>query len=313
MIKNRKSSIDERTILASELYYLYHLSQEEIAKQLGVSRPWVSKLLTRAEETGIVRIEVMTPTSGITDMEIALEEKFKIKKAKVIKNIPGMDPLVNIGRATANYVISILRPDDVIGVSWGNTLSYVADAFIPLHYPNVKVIPLIGGLGINSKILSNQIAIKIADALGSQYNLIFAPAIAVGKAEKEIFLKDPNIIKSINEGENVDIAILGLGSLRQSTIYQFQYIDAQEIDELEKLGAVGDISLEYIDKTGNKINHRINDRLIAADLMIVRKNAREIIGVAFDKNKVPIIRATLAGNWLDVLITDDATAKELLQ
>ena len=314
MRSNKKNgSVNEKAVLASELYYLYNLSQDEIAKHLGVSRPWVSKLLKFAEDTGIIRIEVMTPTSGISEMESALENRFKIKKAKVIKSIPGMDHMANIGRAAANYIISILKPDDMIGVSWGYTLSYVANAFIPLHYPNVKVLPLIGGLGKNPEILGNQIASKIANALGAQHNLLHVPAFAVGASERDIFLQDPSTADIIKKGENVDIAILGLGALHQSTIYQHQYISQQEIDELEKMGAVGDIALAFIDQKGVKIDHPINNRLIAADLLVVRKNAREIIGIAIDRHKVAVIRAALEGNWLDVLVTDDATAKELLQ
>ena len=44
-----------KILLAANLYYKNHFSQQEIAKRLNVSRPWVSKLLAKALELGIVK------------------------------------------------------------------------------------------------------------------------------------------------------------------------------------------------------------------------------------------------------------------
>lgn len=46
---------------AAKLYYEHQLSQQEISKKLGVSRPTVSRLLKQARETGIVKIEIIDP------------------------------------------------------------------------------------------------------------------------------------------------------------------------------------------------------------------------------------------------------------
>ena len=45
----------DKMVLAATLYYKEKLSQQEIAKRLNVSRPWVCKLLSRAEDLGIVK------------------------------------------------------------------------------------------------------------------------------------------------------------------------------------------------------------------------------------------------------------------
>ena len=58
-----------KMLLAANLYYKEKLSQQEISQQLNISRPWVSKLLKRAEEAGIVRIEILSPYTGHTELE----------------------------------------------------------------------------------------------------------------------------------------------------------------------------------------------------------------------------------------------------
>lgn len=44
------------TPLCSFLSYKNKFPQQQISKMLHISRPWISKLLTRAEEMGIVEI-----------------------------------------------------------------------------------------------------------------------------------------------------------------------------------------------------------------------------------------------------------------
>ena len=48
---------------AARLYYEHDFSQQQIAQKLGVSRPGVSRLLNKAREQGIVRIEIRDPSN----------------------------------------------------------------------------------------------------------------------------------------------------------------------------------------------------------------------------------------------------------
>ena len=56
MNKKNNDTMTDRIILVATLYYKEKLSQQEIAKRLGVSRPWISKLLKKAEDLGLVKI-----------------------------------------------------------------------------------------------------------------------------------------------------------------------------------------------------------------------------------------------------------------
>ena len=79
-------SMFHRMVLISNLYYKEKLSQQQIAKKLNISRPWVSKLLARAEELGIVKIEVLSPFTNNTAMENALIKKYNMKYVGVIQS-----------------------------------------------------------------------------------------------------------------------------------------------------------------------------------------------------------------------------------
>lgn len=68
MNKNNDNTT-ERIILVATLYYKEKLSQQEIAQRLGVSRPWISKLLKKAEDMGLVKIEIQSPVFGNEHLE----------------------------------------------------------------------------------------------------------------------------------------------------------------------------------------------------------------------------------------------------
>jgi DNA-directed RNA polymerase specialized sigma subunit len=51
---SKKEVFRRRLAFIANLYYKEKLSQQEIAQQIGISRPQVSRLLTQAEEAGIV-------------------------------------------------------------------------------------------------------------------------------------------------------------------------------------------------------------------------------------------------------------------
>jgi len=310
--KNDASGQMQKVVLAAELYYIYHLTQEQIAKRIGVSRPWVSKLLQRAEDAGIVRIDVSTFSSGITDVEEQLKERFNIRSAKVIKPMPDGQTLPQCALAAAHYVISILEPDSCISLAWGKTLAAMVDAFIPMNMPNVMVVPLVGGLGANPTVLSNQLAANLAQSMGAKCSLLHVPAFVGGKEEKQLLMNNPIIHKTIELSEHADIAIFGIGALHYSTIVREGYISRDIIAELENAGAVGDIALHFIDMQGRLIEHPISDQIVSGDIKKTRSNAKHTIGIAIGDAKVPVILAALNGRWLDALITDLPTANLLL-
>lgn len=303
----------QKVTLAAELYYIYHMTQNEIANQMGVSRVWISKLLKKAEDCGIVKIDVTTYSAGVREIEQKIIEKYHLRNVKVVKTTDPKQSLIHCGRAASNYLASIIRHNDKVCIFWGTTLATMVQQFVPLEFPDVTVVPLVGGIGTNPALLSNQIAINLAHNLGAKCYPLHAPGFVAGKKERDLLLGDPTIKAAIDISEKVDIAIFGLGALRNSTITNSNCISAQEFDELEAAGAVGDLCLHFLNQKGQIVNHPIHDRLVSGDLNTIRRHAREVMCVGRGKSKVPIIRATLENHWIDSLFTDFETAALLLE
>src|SRR3954471_18523332 len=83
---------DQGTRLLVKVAQLYHLqgqNQDQIARQFGVSRSKVSRMLKEARERGLVEITIHYPSRFSLDLERRLESELGLREAVVV-NTGGM-------------------------------------------------------------------------------------------------------------------------------------------------------------------------------------------------------------------------------
>jgi len=91
--------------VASRLYHERGVRQRDIATQLGVSQPRVSRLLQQAEEQGIVRTVVVAPEGIYPEPEEALEDAYKLRECHVVEVFGGDGAIPReLGVAAARYL-----------------------------------------------------------------------------------------------------------------------------------------------------------------------------------------------------------------
>lgn len=75
-------------------------------------------------------------------------------------------------------------------------------------------------------------------------------------------------------------------------------------DEIRSLGAVGGICLHYFDKYGVPIIDEEKDLMISMSLSQLKSCPQVIALAAGGREKIPALKETMAGGYIDVLITD---------
>jgi lsr operon transcriptional repressor len=75
------------------------LTMSEIGERLGISRHRVGRLLREAIETGVVKIEIQSPSGTSTELEQALENAFGLKASLVVEVNPDL-PAEDVKRTT---------------------------------------------------------------------------------------------------------------------------------------------------------------------------------------------------------------------
>ena len=299
----------DKMVLAATLYYKEKLSQQEIAKRLNVSRPWVSKLLSRAEDLGIVKIEIVSPLSGNSELERNLCEKYGLQHAGVADK----KDRDYVSLAAAQYFVSQLESNDVVGIGWGDAISRFLRELTPLHLPNVHTVPLAGSFGATKETLPNYHAIELARKLGGQPHLLHLPAFCGSQEEYDLLSESQMWNELRHMGEHAYLAVVGIGTLFSSFLTRNQVLSEGEQKELAEAGAVGDVILHFLNKEGESVETELTKRLLRVDIAEVKKHARTVIAIAEGLEKLPVIRAALRCGLADSFFTDKETAEALLK
>jgi len=298
----------------AHMYYEDELTQNDIAKKLGISRPKVSRLLKRARELGIVQITIRSEHS-YPDLEKQIETIFGIREAIIVPYYPEEnDGLKDVlGRAAATYFLRVVADNVVVGLSWGTTLFKLLNHIHSTRNYDINFVSLIGGIG-NAKIdvHSNQIVLACAKTMGGKAHLLHAPAVVDSLKVKESICSDKRIKEVLELGNRADIAIVGIGQPGSPTMMEAGYFTQKDMEELKKAKAIGDLCSAFFDINGKRCDVDINDRIIGISLDQLKKIPL-VIGVAGGKNKKKSILGALRGGYLDVLVTDTETAKFLVK
>lgn len=312
-MKNKSAFQDPmfpKMLLAANLYYKEKLSQQEIAQQLNISRPWVSKLLKRAEEAGIVRIEILSPYTGHTELEQALCEKYDLKHCAIAQ---GKDPALDrSAQAAADFFLSVLRTEDTVGVGWGTSVSRLIDHVEPRTFPNVRIVPLAGSFGNTISHFPNFSAMRLSEILGGEACVLHTPALCASEEEYALLTNNEATRTALYRAEHADILLLGIGAFADSVSPQYGVFGEADIQALRDQQAIGDVALQYLNSKGQPIDIEATRRLIKADIFKSSANARISIGIAAGLQKAHTIDAALKLQLVNALFTNEETALALL-
>jgi DNA-binding transcriptional regulator LsrR (DeoR family) len=300
----------------SRLYYEDECSEAEIAERLHISRSKVSRLLKEARRVGIVKIHIVPPPGSYPWLEAELEKRYGLKEAVVVTSGDDdrFDTMHNLGAAAARHLQESLQSGETIGVSWGRTLHAMVAAIQPQRTRDTRVIQIIGGLGQpTAEVHATELCRRMANALTSDLVLLPVPGIMESRQAKEAVLTDSNIQKVLALFRQIDVAYVGIGAPGQDSVMltDSTIMRHKDLDEMIRLGAVGDIAVRFFNRSGEPIQSELDERVIGIRLEELKQIERRV-GVSGGLKKVDTVRAALLAGYVNILITDQRLAEALL-
>ena len=313
--------IDELRMIArvARMYYEWGMRQKEIANQLGLSQTTVSRLLSRAEGEGIIRISVNLPQGVYTEVEETLVKKFNLRDAIVVDSQDNDEKFIqlDLGASAAYYLETAIRPNEIIGISsWSATLLALVDALHSLpRKPGVKVVQILGGVG-NPTVEKHaaHLTSRLAQLVNGEAVYLPVSGVVASEAARDILLNDEFVQPAFALFEQVSTALVGIGALNPSPLLaqSGNIFGKEEMALLRERKAVGDILLRFFDADGNLVETGLEKRVISMSLPQLAKVNRAI-GVAGGSRKYEAILGALRGHWINILITDQFTANRLVK
>jgi deoxyribonucleoside regulator len=299
-----------------QLYYQEGLNQQSIAKRYGISRSQVSRMISAAKSEGIVEITIRNPFSDEFALEKELLERFNLSDVIVVDTTETENGMADIllSQAGAAFLETVFKDDDVIGVMAGKSITALAKELKDPQKKNLQFVPLIGGWGsVGADWHANSNVSLMARNVKGRHWLLNAPAIVSSIDTRQKLIAEPDIEKVLNLSRRANIAVIGIGEISESaTFVQSTNLNDEELSKIKSEGVVASICTSFINQNGDETAKELSDRMIGlrGDEL---KNIPQVIAIARGDVKVKAIHASLKGNWLDVLITDMDTAKQILE
>jgi len=308
---------EELLLRAARLYYEEGLDQSQVARQLGISRSYVSRLLTEARDNGLVEIRVKYPLATNQELQDCLLKCFGLQGAHVLaaNGLSYAEMLNRLGMLGARALVSNLRPRDVLGIGWGTAIHATVEAVEVQQSLQVQVIQIIGGLGtLNPEIDGAALTRRLAEKLGGSYRYLRAPLIVESSAVTAVLLREPTVREVLTLAAGARIALVGIGTVdpEYSSLLRAGLVTQSELDRLGARRVVGDICCRQIDREGKIVDIALNDRVIGIQAELL-KRIPVVLAVAGGIAKAPAILAALRGNFVKILVTDENAPREVLR
>lgn len=302
-------------IKVCDLYYNLNMGQQQIAAELGISRPTVSRLLASSKEQGIVKIQVSNlDIVKHWELEGRLKERYHLKDVMVVDSAEGEELKTLLGDAAARYLEYQIKDGSMIGVSMGSTIYSVVSHMSDSAAKDVTFVPLIGGMGqLRMELHANSLAEKLSRKYGGHFIPLQAPARVSSALVRKELMREEGVARALKYGEQVELAIVGIGYPNEnSSIKATGYFKENEIESLKERKVAGEICMQFYDIEGSTSPYKNDNNVIGMDLSKLRKIACSV-GVAGGIEKVQAIQGAIKGRYINALITDYDCAKALLE
>ena len=294
---------------AATLYYEKKHTQQEIANLMNLSRQTVSKLLTDGLKENIVEIKIHNPLKNCETLGLQICEKFNLQNCIITPVSTANESLRKsmTVKAASEYLSSIIKKGNKkIALSWGRTIQELITTIEQTNTKGNIVFPLFGATdNENSYFSSNELTRSFADKISAKPKYAWFPYLADSDEDCKL-LKKLSCYNNIQDLWNkADIAILGIGNTEILEIFEksFGY-------NKKRHDVVGDIATHFFNEQGECIKLYENTLCASAENI---KNAGQTIAIACGDNKVTAISGALRTNLIDTLITDEYTARKILQ
>lgn len=309
------SVLDDHELLYRVAHYFYvnDFSQVEISRMEGLSRPQVSRLIARARELGMVKIQVEPfRDPDLIPLEQALEAKLGLGAVHVFPADEPEEPDSRFISAVGAWLSRELPRYSNIGLAWSRTLYRASFRLLPQKAAlGMRFTPLQGNAGINvpwlqaNSVLDRYAANFGAEAVFTQCSLFTPSAALETPLEGERF-------RLLREGwQGLEAAVMGIGAAPEAGQSYIREVAGPVYRELMNMQAVGDLFGSFFNERGEVFP--IPEGYTLASFPIGQiKAVPQVICLASGAAKAQAISVAARCGYIKTLAIDETAAQALL-
>lgn len=304
--------------LAVRAAWLHHtggLTQADVAARLRVSNARAHRLISLATQRGAVRVVVEGPVVACIALEDTLRSRYGLAECHVAPDLgeAGL-PLKALGAEGARFLERELADDRdrLIGFGHGRTLSAILTELPSLDLPRTRFVALMGGLTRNYIATPHNVMHGLAEKTGAEAYVMPAPFFANTSADCGVLRAQRSVQEVFDLGAAADLLVVGIGTTQpDAQLVAARMIEPAEIEEMRRSGASGELLGHFFDAGGRPVETALGARTLSPTLVSLRD--RRIVAVAGGDGKIQAIRAVLSSGLLTGFVTDERTARALVE
>jgi DNA-binding transcriptional regulator LsrR (DeoR family) len=289
-------------------------TQEEISARLGVSRVKVTRLIAQATQAGLVHVFVDGPAVACIALEEEIKARWRLGLCTVALNVDEAPlPLASLAAAGAHFLHRQLEGGStrVIGVGHGRTLAAAVGTLPRVPRPGLRFVSLIGSLTRRSAANPFDVIHRLTEITGAEGYFMPAPFFADSIEDKQVLMAQKSIRAVMALAHEAALHVVGIGEVAPSShLVAAGMINEAEHKRVREAGAVGEVLGCFVGPDGRPVDAEVNERGMAVPLADLA--GRQVIAIAGGRGKAAAIAAVLESRVITGLITDEATARELV-
>ncbi|EJN00906.1 sugar-binding transcriptional regulator [Herbaspirillum sp. YR522] len=306
---------------AAWMYYVAGNTQNEIAERLGISRQMAQRMVAHAGAANLVKVRITHPVSSCLELAQGLQQRYGLDTCRVVPGAGGGDNPHEaqevqqmLAVAGAELMEQYLGSEDplVVNVGSGRTLKAAIEKLDDIARPQHQIVSMIGAFASDGSANRYDVALQAAEKLQARFYLLPAPRVAENESDRQQWCNHRAYKIVSGLAERADVTFLGIGTIAlQGAMHEDGFIDEQEVRQLQRQGAVGELICHAFDGDGRLLQSALSARITTPPL--AQHPKRPVIALAGGSKKAKAVRAALRGGWLTGLVTDETCARHALQ
>lgn len=299
---------------AGWLYYVAGNTQDAIAKKLNVSRPTAQRLVSLALSERLITFRLDHPIAACMELEARLTERYGLGHCQIVPADPGSDStVVGLAEAAGAFLEQRLRSVTplVVALGTGRTLRAAVEQIPRLACQHHRLVSLVGHISMQGSASFYDVLARLSDLVQAPHYPMPLPVVMPTRDERDQLMRLEPVRRICELAEAADVSLVGIGRMDENApLFIDGFISAPELDEMHRLGAIGEVTGWAFDAQGRIIPGGTNERLTSVPREVPTR--RLVVGVAMGPGKVLAIHAALRGQIINGLITNETTARTLL-
>ena len=300
-----------RLAYVARRYYLEDQRQSDIARELGVSRPMVSRLLSEARELGVVEITVHDPEAQSAGLLGQLCRTSSLRGGVLVEEGEDNDAtnqLLSRGAVEQLRQIGARR----LGVGWGYLIGQLVTWLEANPQPEstvTDICPLVGNASIPARnYQSNENVRLMAQQLGAAPHFLYLPALPESVEEKQLLCSTEVYRQICQRWEEMDTALVNIGDYPSSPDFASL---VRYGSLLQRHRACGRMLVYYFNEEGTVIQSD-QDFAIQIPLELLRR-CPNIVGVCSANTSAKALRGALHSGFFTHLVARAELVRTLLE